>query len=120
MGSNEADEGLNIASTHIGQSVDKLRTDIAILTETVARLASEGADSARSQFRDSAGRMVRGANSAGAQLYKDATAVGRDAATTAHIATTEIESHIARNPMATVLIVLGVGFAIGAMSRRRM
>jgi ElaB/YqjD/DUF883 family membrane-anchored ribosome-binding protein len=92
--------------------------DIAALSDTVARLASEGADSARSQFRDSAGRAVRGANAAGEQLYQDAAALGRDAAKTAHIATAEIESQIARNPIATVLIALGIGFAVGVLSRR--
>jgi len=118
MGSNSTDKDLAAAGTHIGQSLDQLRADIAALSETVARLASEGADSAKSQFRDSAGRAARGANAAGEQLYQDAAALGRDAAKTAHIATAEIESQIARNPIATVLIALGIGFAVGALSRR--
>jgi ElaB/YqjD/DUF883 family membrane-anchored ribosome-binding protein len=119
MASNATETELTMAGNDIGQSLDKLRTDIAALTATVAHLASEGADSARSQFRDSAGRVVRGANAAGTQLYRDATTLGRDAATTAHIATTEIESQIARHPIATVLIAIGIGFAVGAMSHRR-
>jgi len=118
MGSNSTDKDLSAAGTHIGQSLDQLRTDIAALSETVARLASEGADSARSQFRDSAGRAARGASAAGEQLYQDAAVVGRDAVNTAHIATAELESQIARNPVATVLVALGIGFAIGALSRR--
>jgi ElaB/YqjD/DUF883 family membrane-anchored ribosome-binding protein len=84
----------------------------------VARLASEGAASARSQIKDSTGRAARGASAAGQQIYQDAAALGRDAAGTAHIATAEIESQIARNPMATVLVALGIGFAVGFMSRR--
>ena len=44
------------------QNFDQLRADIAALTETVARLASEGATSAKSEIRDSASRMARKAN----------------------------------------------------------
>ena len=112
------DKDLSAAGTHMGQSLDQLRTDIAALSETVGRLASKGADSARSQFRDSAGRAARGASAAGEQLYQDAAVVGRDALNTAHVATAELESQIARNPIATVLVALGIGFAIGALSRR--
>ena len=116
MGSNSKDR--SVADMHLGQNFDQLRADIAALSETVARLASEGAASAKSQFRDSAGRVARGANAAGEQLLQDAAVLGRDAANTAHIATAEIESQIARNPIATVLVALGIGFAIGALSRR--
>jgi len=118
MGSNSTDKDLSAAGAHIVQSLDQLRTDIAALSETVARLASEGADSAKSQLRDSAGRAARGVNAAGEQLYQDASVLGRDAAKTAHIATAELESQIARMPIATVLIALGIGFAVGALSRR--
>ena len=50
MASNSTDKDLSAAGTHIGQSLDQLRADIAALSETVARLASEGADSAKSQI----------------------------------------------------------------------
>jgi ElaB/YqjD/DUF883 family membrane-anchored ribosome-binding protein len=119
MVSNATGTELTMAGDDIGQSLDKLRADIAALTATVAHLASEGAGSARSQLRDSAGRMVRGANAAGTQLYRDATSLGRDAATTAHIATNEVTSQIERHPIATVLIAIGIGFAVGVMSHRR-
>jgi ElaB/YqjD/DUF883 family membrane-anchored ribosome-binding protein len=118
MTSHSTDRDLSAAGTHIGQSLDQLRADIAALSETVARLASEGAASARSQIRDSTGRATRGASAAGEQIYENAAQLGRDAADTAHIATAQIEYQIARNPLATVLIALGLGFALGAVSRR--
>ena len=106
------------ADLDIGQNLDQLRADLATLSETVARLASEGAASAKSQFRASAGRATRGANAAGEQLYQDISALGRDASDTAHAATGQIESQIARNPITAVLVALGIGFAFGALSRR--
>ena len=118
MTSNSTDRDLSAAGTHIGQSLDQLRADIAALSETVARLASEAAASARSQITDSTGRATRGASAAGEQIYQNAAVLGRDAADTAHIATAQIESQIARNPLATVLVALGLGFALGVVSRR--
>ncbi len=108
----------SITDMDLVQNFDQLRADIAALTETVARLASEGATSAKSEIRDSASRMARKANAAGEQLLQDASVLGRDAANTAHVATAQIEYQIARNPIATVLVALGIGFVIGAMSRR--
>lgn len=118
MTSNSTDRDMNEANIHIGQSLDQLRSDIAALSETVARLASEGAASARSQIKDSTARAARGANAAGEQIYQNAAVLGRDAVDTAHIAAAQIEHQIARNPMATVLVALGLGFAVGVMSRR--
>lgn len=118
MTSHSTDKDLNVAGTHIGQSLDQLRADIAALSETVARLASEGAASARSQIRESTVRAARGASTAGEQIYHDAAALGRDAADTAHVATAQIESQIVRNPITAVLAALGIGFAVGIMSRR--
>lgn len=118
MTSNATDREPGTAGAHIGKSLDQLRADIAALSETVARLASEGAASARSQIKDSTGRAARGASAAGEQLYENAAVLGRDAADTVHIATAQVESQIARNPITAVLIALGLGFAAGVVSRR--
>jgi ElaB/YqjD/DUF883 family membrane-anchored ribosome-binding protein len=118
MTSNSTDRDLSLGSKHIGQSLDQLRTDIAVLSETVARLASEGAASAKSQIKDSTARATRGASAAGDQIYQNAATLGRDAADTANIATAQIEYQIARNPLSTVLVALGLGFALGVVSRR--
>jgi ElaB/YqjD/DUF883 family membrane-anchored ribosome-binding protein len=118
MTSSSTDKDLAAVSTHMSRSLEQLRADIAALTETVARLASEGTASARSHIRDSASLATRSASAAGEQLYQNAAVLGRDAADTAHIATAQIEAQIARNPMTTVLIALGLGFAVGIVSRR--
>ena len=50
----------SITDMDLVQNFDQLRADIAALTETVARLASEGATSAKSEIRDSrAGWLAR-------------------------------------------------------------
>lgn len=118
MASHSTDRDKSLAEMDLGRNFDQLRSDVQTLTETVARLASEAAASARSQVRDSAGRAARGANAAGDEIYRDAAAIGRDAADTAHVATAQLASQIARNPIATVLVALGLGFAIGVISRR--
>ena len=112
MTSSSTDKDLAAAGVHMGKSLDQLRADIAALSETVARLASEGAASARSQIRETTDRATRGASAAGEQLYQNAAVLGRDAADTAHIATAQIEAQIARNPITTVLIALGLGTVV--------
>ncbi len=118
MTSNSTDTYLDSAGPHIGQSLDQLRADIATLSETVARLATEGAASARSQIKDSTARVTHGATVASEQLYKNAAMLGRDAAETAHVATAQIGSQITRNPITAMLVALGLGVAIGVISRR--
>jgi ElaB/YqjD/DUF883 family membrane-anchored ribosome-binding protein len=103
----------------IGQHLDRLRADVATLSETVKRLASEGVASAQSQAGDAASRVTQGASAAGHQIYKDAASLGHDAANAASAASGQIEMQIARNPLTSVLVALGVGFAIGLSSRRQ-
>jgi ElaB/YqjD/DUF883 family membrane-anchored ribosome-binding protein len=118
MTSNSTDRDLSTAGEHIGHSLAQLRGDIAALSETVLRLASEGAASARSQIRDTTDRADRGASAAGEQIYQNAAVLGRGAADRTNIATPQIESQIVRNPLATVFVALGLGFALGVVSWR--
>ena len=103
----------------IGQHLERLRADFVSLSETVTRLASESAASAQSQLSDTASRAARKANAAGQQVYQDAAKIGQDAIDTAHATTGQLESQIARNPMTAVLAALGLGFAVGLLSRRQ-
>lgn len=103
----------------IGQHLERLRTDVATLSETVKRLASESVASAKSQAGDAANRVTREAGAAGHQIYKDAASLGHDAANAASAASGQIETQIARNPLTSVLVALGVGFVIGLSSRRQ-
>lgn len=103
----------------IVQHLERLRADIATLSETVARLASESASSAKSQAHEVASGAARRASDAGQQIYRDAAAIGNDAIDIAQAATGQLEAQISRNPMMAVLAALGVGFAAGLLSCRR-
>lgn len=103
----------------ITQHLERLRADILTLSETVTRLASEGASGAKSQVNEAASGAARKASDAGQQIYRDAATLGNDAIDTAQATAGQLEAQIARNPMMAVLAALGVGFAIGLLSRHR-
>jgi len=103
----------------ITQHLERLQADILTLSETVTRLASEGASSAKSQVNEAASGAARKASDAGQQIYRDAATLGNDAIDTAQATAGQLEAQIARNPMMAVLAALGVGFAIGLVSRHR-
>jgi ElaB/YqjD/DUF883 family membrane-anchored ribosome-binding protein len=115
MSNNSALSGKDDISKHL----ERLQSDFATLSATVTRLASEGVASAQSQIGDSATKAINGASAGGHQIYKDAATLGRDAANMASAANGQIETKIARNPLTSVLVALGVGFAIGLVSRRQ-
>ncbi len=102
----------------IAQHLERLQADIATLTKTVTRLASENASSAKEQAREAASGVARKASDAGQQIYSDAATVGNDAINIAQAATGQLKAQIARNPMPAVLAALGVGFVAGLLSRR--
>jgi ElaB/YqjD/DUF883 family membrane-anchored ribosome-binding protein len=106
------------AEVELSEYFDLLRADMSKLSETVARLASEGAASAQGQFREAANRAGHEINAAGEQVYQDAASLRRDSIKAAHAATGQLEAQIARNPIMVVLAALGIGFAIGLISRR--
>lgn len=106
------------ADFELAEYFDLLRADMSKLSDTVARLASEGAASAQGQFRETARRASHEINAAGEQVYQDAASLGRDSIKATHAATGQLEAQIARNPIMIVLAALGIGFGIGMMSRR--
>ena len=101
------------------QYLERLRAEFTTLAETVKSLASESAASAGSQVSDAADRAVRGASAAGHQMYKDAAHLSQDALNAATAATDQVETQIARYPLTAVIAALGIGFAIGVLSRRQ-
>ena len=103
----------------IGQHLERLSADVNTLSETVARLASESAAGAQSQLRDAATRTAQNVSAAGEHVYQDAAKLSHDAIDTAQVAAGKLEAQIARNPISAVLAALGVGFAIGLLSRRQ-
>ncbi len=103
----------------IAQHLERLRADILALSETVTRLASEGASSAKSRVNEAASGAARKASDAGQQIYRDAATLGNDAIDTAQASAGQFEAQIARNPIMAVLAALGVGFAIDLLTRHR-
>ncbi len=106
-------------SDDIAQHLERLHADIATLSRTVARLASESAASAKLQAHEAASGAARKANDAGQEIYRDAATIGKDAINIAQAASGQLEAQIARNPMMALLAALGVGFAAGLLSCRR-
>jgi len=85
------------------EHLETIRKDIAALTDTIGQLVS-----------DTAGIQ--------ASLKKRVSALGGDAyqaaAKQAGAAVSGMETEIAKNPLIAVITALGLGFAIGLISRR--
>ena len=103
----------------IVQHLEQLRADLATLSNTVARLASEGTSAAREQLRDAASSGAKWTGDAGHQIYRDASGLGNDAVDAANAVVGQFEKQIARNPVTSVLAALGVGFCLGLLRHRR-
>jgi len=109
------------ADKEMTENLDKIRADIAALSETVKTLVSDTAG-IQSTLRKKFDETTRQAASMGEKMMHEAADMGNDAL---HAATRQaseaidtIEVKITRNPFASVLIALGLGFAIGLLNRR--
>ncbi|MGD9867648.1 MAG: YqjD family protein [Hyphomicrobiales bacterium] len=80
----------------LAAQIDTLRDDLSRLTDTVSRLTRSGIADAQDLARQKAGEA-------------------RDMATQQ---IGEVEDMVRRNPLQAALIAVGLGFLIGAMSRR--
>ena len=99
--------------------VEKLRADLATLTQTVSKIASDSSAGFQAQMRDAVGNASRNAGEAGQQMYRDASVLGNEAVATTNAAIGEAERQIAKNPLMALLAALGVGFFVGLLSHRR-
>jgi ElaB/YqjD/DUF883 family membrane-anchored ribosome-binding protein len=110
------------ANEDLSQHVDRIRTDIASLTETVRQLVSDTAG-IQATLKQRVNSAARHAAQAGGDILGEASALGEEAvdaaARGATAAIDTIETQIARNPLTAVLIALGFGFAVGLLSRTR-
>ena len=101
--------------------VEALRADIAALTDTVGKLASE-AVKAQAAFAKDAKKAAKAAGAVGGEMWDETMQLGSDAVDTvgdaAHVGMASLENQIKRNPVNAVLIALGVGFLVGLVGHK--
>jgi ElaB/YqjD/DUF883 family membrane-anchored ribosome-binding protein len=104
---------------NFNEQIRALKSDLTQLSNTVTQLVQsqgtglrEAALGAVGAARERVGATVSGAAEQGRQLAGQAQ-------TQVAAMAREIEAQIERNPMTAVLVALGVGFAVGLMSRSR-
>jgi ElaB/YqjD/DUF883 family membrane-anchored ribosome-binding protein len=109
------------ADKEMAESLDRIRADIAALSDTVKTLVSDTAG-IQSTLKTKLNDTARHAASIGEKAIHEATDMGSEAFHAAAKHATEavenIEVKITRNPMTSVMIALGLGFAIGLLHRR--
>lgn len=109
------------ADKDIAEALEKARADIAALTETVAKLVSDGADM-QSALKKKVNATARHAAAAGEEFVHEAGDIAGQAFTAAGKQATammdNVEGQIMRNPMTAVVAALGLGFFVGLMSRK--
>ena len=105
----------------LSDHVDRIRSDIAALSETVRQLVSDTAG-IQATLKQRVSTAAKQAAHAGSDILGEAGALGEEAveaaARGATAAVDSIETQIARNPLTAVLIALGFGFAVGLLSRK--
>jgi ElaB/YqjD/DUF883 family membrane-anchored ribosome-binding protein len=98
-----------------------IRADIAALTDTVGKLASE-AVKAQAAFAKDAKKAAKRATSIGEEMWEEAQQLGSDTAEAAGDAAqagmATLERQIKQNPVSAVLISLGIGFLVGILGSR--
>ena len=109
------------ADKELSDNLDQIRADISALTETVKTLVAD-TSGIQSSLKKKFDETRKQAGHLGEQVMKDATDMGSDAlhaaARQASNKIDEVEVKITQNPFTSVLIALGVGFAVGLLSRR--
>jgi ElaB/YqjD/DUF883 family membrane-anchored ribosome-binding protein len=109
------------AEEDLADHIERIRADIAALSETVAHLVSDTAG-IQATLKKRVNAAARQAAQAGGDILGEATAMGEEAmeaaAKGATAAVNTIETEIARNPLTAVLIALGFGFAVGFLTRK--
>ncbi|WP_421724756.1 DUF883 family protein [Bauldia sp.] len=109
------------AEKETAENLEKLRADIADLTETVKGLVSDTAG-IQSELKEKLDQTARHAAAAGESILHDAAEKGHEAfdaaAKQASDKLDEIEVKITRNPFTAVMIALGIGFVFGLINRR--
>src|SRR5262249_10088242 len=111
----QADHGRD----RLNEDVQRLRRDVASLTDTLTRVASRLGDEAVKTVRD-AGQSFSAQGGSAAGAVGDATSdLASSAKEHAKTFASELEGMARRNPLGTIAGALLVGVVIGMMSRGR-
>jgi ElaB/YqjD/DUF883 family membrane-anchored ribosome-binding protein len=109
------------ADEDLAEHIERIRSDIAALSETVAQLVSDTAG-IQATLKRRVNAAAKQAAKTGSDFLGEASALGEEALEAAERGATAavdtIETQIARNPLTAVLIALGFGFAVGLWSRK--
>ena len=105
----------------LADSLERIRSDIAALGQTVGQLASDTAG-IQATLKKRVSSAAKQAAAMGEEMLDEATDMGTEAmhaaARTATSMVDSAETQIARNPLTSVLVALGLGLALGIISRR--
>jgi len=113
-----ADPG-NVEPGGLGEDVKKLRGDVASLTNTLSRLASQVGGEAAKTVRSAKQSLSAHVGSATDAVVDASSDLAASAKGHAKTFTSELEGMARRNPLGTVVGALIVGVVIGMMSRGR-
>jgi ElaB/YqjD/DUF883 family membrane-anchored ribosome-binding protein len=105
---NEFGENVSEVIDTLSVGLNSLRNDISRLTDTVSELVRKEAENARSRVMDAvdtAKTQFSGSASAAQERVQSVSA--------------DLEATIERNPLTAVLIALGIGVALGHVTRPR-
>lgn len=105
----------------LSDSLEQIRADISALAGTVSQLVSDTAG-IQSTLKRKVNATAKQAAAAGERLMDDTMEMGSEALASvtksATAAVDSMEGQIAKNPMTSVLVALGLGFAIGLITRK--
>ena len=111
----------NPADREMNESLDKIRADIASLTDSVKTLIADSAG-IQSALKTKMNATAKQAANVGERMLNEASGMGAEALDAAQKqasqAVNTVETQIRQNPFAAVLIAAGLGLAFGLMSRK--
>jgi len=105
----------------LSDNLDRIRADIASLTESVKTLVSDSAG-IQSALKSKVNATAKQAANVGERVLHEAGDMGAEALHAAQkqagYALNNVEGQIRANPFAAVLIAVGLGFALGLINRK--
>jgi len=109
------------AEDELSASLEKIRADLALLTDSVKVLVADSAE-IQSVLKSRLTATAKQAAIVGERMLSEATGMGQDALEAAQAqasqAVTSLEGQIRQSPMSAVLVALGLGFFLGLINRK--